>query len=694
MNKKILSGLSIAFIGLMVLAGCTKKTTSSEDDKGVGKMFSYETVSFTPTYGTKTNDETHDYTAVKVNALDNALRSDFAYGVDASMVQEVENDGGVYYNKEGKEQDVFQILRTSGVNFVRFRLWNKPTDKYGRKYGGGNNDLATDVAMAKRARSANMNVLIDFHYSDFWADPDKQFLPKDWGTLESKDIPNAISEYTESVLKSFSDAGVTVAAVQIGNEINNGMAGYSINWNDLETSFDYMASMLSAGIAGAKKVFPHIRTMIHLANGGNKAEFETFFSAMNSRSVDYDIVGASYYPYLSGSMSNLQANLDNIATKIGKPVVIAETSWGYTTAYNDYTANQYTTTYEDSGGYLTNEQAQCTEVRDVINVLSNVPSNGGLGIFYWEPGWLPVSGTSWATIYGKSYTYYGNDSHSGEYKTEGDGLATWSNQGLFSYTGKALSSLDIYKYIQNGGVNQATETSLRAHESDMAISLNLAADETLPTTGRVETDFEAIRSAPLVWTEASVEAVKTKGIHSGLEATLDGKYAITATATCIENYVVDPSFENQGETDTLKTPWVIDYVTPSDSKVVKLDRKTDTRSGTTDLNWYHSTANFTFKIHQSIASLPAGTYDLSTYILAPKTSTTQKHTKLNFYISVNGTETTFDALPILAGWSAGYQEVSITGVTVAEGDTVEIGIVGAANATAWAHNDDWSLVRE
>lgn len=679
MNKR---GLLVLATSIALLSGCGGSNNDS--------LFTYDTKEITETFGSKTNSESHNYDNLNVNPVDTKLRDDFAFGVDASMTQQVEQCGGVYFNKDGKEQDIFQILRKAGVNFVRFRLWNKPYTKYNKAYGGGNNTVELDLALAKRAKAAGLNVMIDFHYSDFWADPDQQNRPKDWGTLDQDEIPNAIKEFTVKSLTTFKDAGIHVDAVQIGNEINNGMCGYEIDWNDSETSYNVMAEMLKSGIEGAKSVFSDTRTVIHLANGGNKEEFENFFVAMDNRQVDYDIIGASYYPNLSGDLSELQANLDNVSQKTNKPVIIAETSWGFTTDYNEYTANQYTTADEDVGGYLTSEQAQATEIRDIVNILSNVPNKKGLGIFYWEPGWLPVNGAGWATKYGQAYQYDGEDGGHASYE---DGLASWSNQGLFSYTGKALSSLYTFKYLKDG-FNSHPESSLSARKTSVEYTLNLADNETLPSTAKVVTDFDAIRDANVVWDNASIEAVKTKGNHSGLKGIVDGKYEITATAHCIENFVKDPGFEKQGSTDDVKEPWVVEYKTPVDDKVIKLDRKKDIRSGKTDLNWYHSSKDFTFKVKQTINNLPEGNYSLTTYIMGIAYKEVA-HTTLNLYISINNGEPIILDLAnadYLAGWSSGYKTCSINNISVPEGATAEIGLIGAAKAKAWAHNDDWELV--
>jgi arabinogalactan endo-1,4-beta-galactosidase len=688
--RNLLKSLFVASLILPIVTGCGSQETTSETSSGETNMFSYEDISFKDNIGTSTNDEDHDYGDIVVNKLDNDLREDFAYGVDASMTYEVENHGGIYYNQLGQEQDVFQILRKSGVNFVRFRLWNNPESKLHKAYGGGNNSLDVDIDLARRAKAANMNVMIDFHYSDFWADPDHQNVPRAWGSLSQDDIPEQIEEFTKESLKKFKDEGITVDAVQIGNEINNGMSGYQINWNKQDESYKVMAGMISKGISGAKEVFPNIKTIIHLANGGNKEEFESFFTAMDSNNVNYDIIGASYYPHLSGSLDELQANLDNISEVTGKPVMVVETSWGFTDEYNEYTENSYSSADEEVGGYLTSEQAQATCLRDICNVLGNVPNKKGLGIFYWEPGWLPVEGAGWATASGQSYQAVGDDSKRSSYV---DGKATWSNQGLFSYTGKALSSLSTYSYLKDGH-NETSEVSVKARHETGSVTINLADNETLPTVGRVETNLDAIRNRTLVFDESAINEVKTKGVHTDLKGILDGKYEVTYSANCIQNFIKDPGFENQGESDTVKAPWVIDYSTPNGEKVIKLDRKKDIRSGKTDLNWFHSSSDYTFKVSQEIKNLPAGTYTLKTYIMGIRMSEA-KHTKLDLFVEIEGKDSIivdYCSADYLKGWSEGYQEISINDFVLEEGANIKVGLIGAASAKAWAHNDDWELV--
>ncbi len=686
--KKNFRYASIAVFALSLISSLTSCDGTPENDM----KFTYDTSDFTDTFGSGTNSEAHPYETIMVQPTENPLRDDFAMGVDGSMVAEIEALGGKYYNQAGQEQDVFQIMARNGVNFFRVRLWNKPTDKYGQKYGGGNNNLDRDIAMALRAKDAKMNVMVDYHYSDFWADPDTQWIPKEWAAKNKDEIPALVQSYTSQTLQAFKDAGVTVDAIQVGNEINNGMIfPYGkIDWNGMDASFDYIAEILKAGITGMKEVFPNCYSVIHLANGGNKEEFRVFFQHLEDRSVNYDIIGASYYPYFHGTLEQLQDNLDNVSTTFRKPVMVMEMSYGYTLDSNEFTANQYAAADEDIGGFITSEQGQATAIRDVLNVLSKVPESRGLGIFYWEPAWLPLEGASWATALGQSMKYEGDDMHKSNYS---DGLATWSNQGLFSFTGKALASLKTFQYARSG-FNADAEISTGPRGTSIDVTINLAAGETLPETYDCETNYDAIRPRNVVWDSEDAAQCTAVGQYV-VHGIADGQYNVVCNARCIENFVVDPSFENQGETDIIKTPWIVESQSPEGEKVIKLDRKKDVRSGTTDLNWYHSNQDFSFKVKQNISGLKPGTYTLETYIMAIAPNS-KVHSELYVYITYGSVTKTVDMKNIIDGWGVPdhYKLAQITEIVIDSSiTTCEIGIVGSAVAEAWGHNDDWSLVK-
>jgi arabinogalactan endo-1,4-beta-galactosidase len=671
---------------LPLLSSCGGGDSHDWPSDGSVKFF-YDEGEIVNTYGEKINAEVIDYDSLMVHRTTNQLRDDFAYGVDASMVYEVEENGGIYYNEDGKEQDIFQIMRNDGVNFVRFRIWNDPKTESGAPYGGGNNDLATDLAMAKRAKDAKLNVMIDFHYSDFWADPDTQRMPKVWQDLGTEDLFNAISEYTSSTLQAFKDAGVTVDAVQIGNEINN---GFLFNYGKLnkssETSRTNIATMISLGIDAAKSVFPHCYTVVHLAEGGQKSTFQQFFSELDKNGCDYDIIGASFYPYRHGTLDALQANLNNIVEVTGKPVMVMETAWGFTTDSNDYTANIYDESLEEAGGYLTSVQAQATCISDIADVLSKVPNQMGLGMFYWEPDRLPVANAGWATAAGQSYNENGTDKYASGYS---DGKSSWSNQALFSYSGKALPSLSTYKYIKDGS-REAEEKAVAVKNTSIDVTLNLAAKETMPTTYQVQTNFDALRNYPVTWNSEDLAKLDRAGSYV-VRGNVNG-VDVKANVTCELNYVKDPSYEEQASS-TVSAPREV----VSGGDYVKIANKSEGRTGTNDLNYYYAGGSFSFEVKQKVTGIAKGTYALRTYV---EGSTSPATNKIYVYCKYGDQEKTYDLTDKIDGRNAddsiAFKQALISDIVIPEDDySIDIGIVvEGATKEARGHIDDRSFAEQ
>jgi arabinogalactan endo-1,4-beta-galactosidase len=672
MNKHVL--YLVGLLGVVALTGCG----GSQDIS-----FTYKDVTFTPNIGVRTNQESINYDSIIINPVI-GIRSDFAMGVDASMVLKVEEMGGIYYNRLGQEQDVFQIMADEGVNFFRVRIWNQPFDKFGEGFGGGDVNTARAIEMSKRAQAAGMNIMVNLHYSDFWADPDTQDIPTRWVTYSKTEMIQAVETFTTQVLSQFKTAGVDVQAIQIGNEINNGILWPmgKIDFSNPKDGFDFIADILKAGIKGAKAVNNNIYSIIHLANGGSKDEFNDYFTQINRRSVAYDIIGVSYYPFYHGSLNDLQQNLDNIANVFNKPVMVVEMSYGFTNASTAYASNIYSSQMEEAGKYLTSVQGQATAIRDVINVLAQVPKNKGMGIFYWEPGWLPVQGAGWATI------------ASGRVSNV-DGQATWSNQALFTYSGRVLPSMRVFRSVKQG--TPVEEIPLRVRSSNISVTLNLAANETLPSTYGVETNFDAIRQVPVTWNSADLPQLQQIGTHT-VRGVVQGGYSVNAQVTVIENFIVDPGFEAQGSTDAVLEPWIIEYANPTTGlPVVKLNRKPqDVRSGNTSLNWYHGSETFFFKVKQSLTLQP-GTYSLTAYIMAISRHEIP-HATLEIYIRLaDQTLMRFDYSNLVAGWGTPanfYIQGSIPNIVIGASQTVEVGIIGEASAGAWGHLDDWILVRQ
>lgn len=669
----------IVLIFVMMIT-CVPLVACNGGGAGNSVKFTYDDVDYQPTLGERTNDEKYNYDEIFVNPVE-GMREDFIMGVDASMVATIEECGGVYYNKDGVEQDVFQIMADNGVNFFRVRVWNEPYDMYGEGFGGGNVDVDAAVEMCKRAEAVGMNILVDFHYSDFWADPETQDIPASWASLTKDELVTELGEYTSSSLKKFKNAGITVDIVQIGNEINNGMLFPSaeITWGYEESaSFEYLSRLLKAGISAAKEVYPETYTAIHLANGGNFEEFDTYFGYLEDNKVNYDIIGASYYPYYHGTLDALQNNLDKISAKYKRPVYVAETSYGFTTDYNQNTANIYNETFEDVGGYLTSIQGQATEIRDVIEVVANVPDSMGLGLFYWEPAWLPVEGADWAT------------GTSG--RVEGNGLATWSNQALFSYTGKVLPSMQVFNLVKTGS-QPAEEVAVALRDTEVSYTLNIADNETMPTTVAVETNLDAIRQFPVTW-DSEPSTVGNYTVTGTVEG-VSGK--VTANVEVIRNFIKDPGYENQSmASDAIGAPWSISAQTPAGEKVVKLDRKTDTRTGIADLNWYYVGGAYSFTVEQTV-NLEAGNYELSVYCMA------EQHAAQTITVFIeynNGQRKEFDLSNVVEGWGAKDEyykkaiisDIQVTGGSARIGVTVNVTATGSALSQIWGHMDDWALV--
>lgn len=362
----------------------------------------------------------------------------FYKGMDVSTLLEVEKCGGRFYDR-GEEKDALDILQSYGVNAVRLRLWNDPYSERGEPYGAGTNDLPTTIALAKRAKAHKMDVLLDLHYSDFWADPGKQRVPKAWRGMDAAQLADAVYSYTGDVLLAMREAGAYPDLIQIGNELTNGML-----WPlGKMPNYDNLARFISAGISAVRAVDADMPVMIHLDNGGNNAMYRDWFDHYMERGEDFQIIGLSYYPFWHGSLADLQNNMNELAARYGKELVIAEVSMGYT--MDDY-AEYEKLAPDKRKGYATRpelteklpfpmtRQGQCDFMKAVFEVMKGVPDNKCRGFFYWEPAWIPVPGSGWASEAALPYI-----------EEKGPGGNEWANQALFDYDGNALPALAVIR---------------------------------------------------------------------------------------------------------------------------------------------------------------------------------------------------------------------------------------------------------
>lgn len=361
-----------------------------------------------------------------------AAPDDFIMGVDIGMLAEVEDLGGDFYD-DGVPGDALEIMADHGANYVRLRLWHDPYNAAGDPYGGGTNDLAATIDMAQRAKSLGMGVLLDFHLSDWWADPGTQTKPKAWQNLSYAQLLTTVHDYTEGVIDQMEAAGATPDIVQMGNETSSG-----ILWDDGRVGggvddFTQLGELLSAGIDGVHDAASGIETALHLDMGGDNALYQWWFDGVTGEGVDFDIIALSYYPFWHGTMGELKLNLNDISARYGKDVMIVETAYGWTTDDGDGLGNSFYLAEEQTGGYEASVQGQSEFLRDLREVVADVPGDRGRGVIWWEPTWLPVPGAHWGTQAGKIDN---NDS--------GTLNNPWDNQTLFDWNGNALDTLDVF----------------------------------------------------------------------------------------------------------------------------------------------------------------------------------------------------------------------------------------------------------
>jgi len=309
------------------------------------------------------------YLFSKLNIHSTAKLKGKILGADISFLPQLEARG-IKFSDNGVQKDVFEILKDHGFNYIRLRLFVDPASDSGYSPKKGFCDLPHTLQMAKRIKKAGMKFLLDFHYSDTWADPGKQFKPEAWKGLNFNDLAKKVFDYTTSVLLTLKAQSTLPAMVQTGNEINHGIIWPEGNVQHL----DSLAVLLNAAMSAVKKVDPSIITLLHIALGGQNAESEFFLDNMIRRGVSFDVIGESYYPKWHGTLENLQTNLNLLHEKYNKPVIVAEYS----------------------------------QLKKEVNKIAfSIPGNQMKGTFIWEPL------STWESVFDK-------DGKSNQYMNEFD----------------------------------------------------------------------------------------------------------------------------------------------------------------------------------------------------------------------------------------------------------------------------------
>lgn len=440
--------MCMAITGALLLSGCSKDVTNSSSSQEQSVATSEESKEAVSEEQDNTPENTQETEVEKTwkSAVEN-LPEDFIFGMDASSVLVEEKSGVKYYGFDGQEQDVFKTFSEAGINYIRLRVWNDPYDENGNGYGGGNNDVPTAIELGKRATEYGMKVCIDYHYSDFWADPKRQHAPKAWEGMSVEEKSDALYAFTKDSLTQLLDAGVDVGMIQIGNEINYGMSG--------ESKFENVVTLHKSGSKAIREASAEygkdINIVVHYTRITAKGDVLDLVSKLCDNDLDFDMIGMSYYPFWDGGMDNMSRVLELIQERYGKKAFLAETSYAYTTEDGDGSGNSFSAG-DEVAGYEATVEGQATILHDICEYVNNV---GGIGMFYWEGAWIPVGpaskdnssiweeyGSGWASSYASDYdpedagVYYGG--------------CSWDNQALFDFEGHPLESLKVFDYMRNG----------------------------------------------------------------------------------------------------------------------------------------------------------------------------------------------------------------------------------------------------
>ncbi|WP_082477851.1 glycosyl hydrolase 53 family protein [Microbacterium sp. Leaf320] len=597
------------------------------------------------------------------------LPDGFIGGVDVSSVLSLEESGVVFRDSDGTPGDLFEILADAGVTDVRVRVWNDPFDANGNGYGGGDVDVERAIEISQRATDAGLGVLVDFHYSDFWADPAKQQVPKAWEGMTADQVAAEVGVFTRDAVRRLVDAGVDLRMVQVGNETNGGVAGVR-GWDD-------MAKVFSAGSAAVRAEAPDTLVALHFTNPERAGFYADVAAQLDRRDVDYDVFASSYYPFWHGTPANLTAVLSHVADTYGKKVMVAETSWAFTLDDGDGHGNVIDLPSEATQ-YPVSVQGQADAVRAVVQAVADV-GEAGIGVYYWEPAWLPVGppaqldankvlwerdGSGWAS------------SFAGEYEPHDAGQwfggSAWDNQALFGFDGTASDALNIFSYVRTGA--QAPRAVESVQPVVLAVTEGDAVD--LPADVTVLYNDGSSEQQPVTWSSAAgfIEGVGEYAITGVTDAGLAATATVTVSA---RNFLRNPGFE---DADT--SMW------SATGSGLALRAWDDPRSGTHSAHFYAASA-YSFELSQTVTGLPAGSY-----VARASLQGDGEGAEGRVALSLSSPSTAGAAAAFgLDGWRV-WSTPTTEALQVGAEGTAVVRISAALPAGAWGTIDDLELVRE
>ena len=569
--------------------------------------------------GPETEEDTSVTGNIEVEKVKH-LSDDFIMGADISTIVSEYESGVTYQDFDGNTlenvTDFCQFLADCGINCVRVRVWNDPYDEDGHGYGAGNCNVETAKKIADACAKANIGMMIDFHYSDFWADPGRQLAPKAWTNYTIEKKAAAIYDFTLESLTEIASTGANIRMVQVGNETNNAICG--------ESGTENMCKLFSAGSSAVRKFAEKtyndskaVKVIIHFANP-EKGTMTSWAANLAAQNVDYDVLGTSYYVFWHGTLDNLKSQMRKVQNTYGKDVMVVETSYIYTSQDTDGKTNGISTPVDN---YAVSPQGQASVVRDIIDAVNSV---GGLGVCYWEPAWITVGditglegaeladqleknseiwetyGSGWASSHAIGYDPNVNETTYGG--------SEWDNQALFDAEGKPLDSLHVWNYVKTGSitkdlyVSNVAATELEFEKGDEII---------LPETVNVTYNRPSVGTIAekVTWDPDELAAVDTNtpGIYT-VHGTVSLSQACTTgeqqpeavcTITILEqNLITDPDAAGF-ETDT-------DFTVSGNGLTVASTE--DPLEGELTLHWWSETATQSSVTYDVPISLDAGYY--------------------------------------------------------------------------------------
>ncbi|MFI1725964.1 arabinogalactan endo-beta-1,4-galactanase [Streptomyces sp. NPDC020489] len=335
--------------------------------------------------------------------------------MDISSLPKNEDHGAVYRTADGRREDPVRLLARAGVTHARLKVWVNPADGYNTK--------ARVLPLARRLRRAGIGIWVDFHYSDTWADPAHQTKPAAWADLDVAGLTRAVYDHTADVLGALRRQGTPADLVQVGNEINGGMLWpEGKNWGGDSGGWGNLTALLKAGLSAARDTTPRVRTLLHIASGGDNGTSRWWFDNVVSHGVDFDVIAQSYYPFWHGTPQTAAANLADLTARYGKPVVIAETAYPFTLGSEDDVNDILNSPAQLTPGFPATPEGQAAWLRTVADLTAGVPDGQGLGYCYWEGAWTYRAGSGW------------------DPQDPGSGNA-WENLALFDFHDRALPGL-------------------------------------------------------------------------------------------------------------------------------------------------------------------------------------------------------------------------------------------------------------